>query len=86
MIDPVVAEVTRGGMVESLHRGAWAVVGPGDRLLASAGSIDRPVFPRSAIKAFQCLPAVEAGVVEALPTTANKNMSALPARRWPRRM
>ncbi len=65
MIDPVVAEVTRGGMVESLHRGAWAVVGPGGRLLASAGSIDSPVFPRSAIKAFQCLPAVEAGVVEA---------------------
>ncbi|MEE4236623.1 MAG: asparaginase [Anderseniella sp.] len=62
---PVVAEVTRGGIVESQHRGAIAVVGPGGKLLASAGNIGDPVFPRSAIKAFQCLPAIEAGVVEA---------------------
>jgi L-asparaginase II len=63
--DPVVAEVTRGGIVESQHRGAIAVVGPGGKLLASRGNIGDPVFPRSAIKAFQCLPAIEAGVVEA---------------------
>ena len=64
MIDPVLAEVTRGGTVESVHRGAWAVIGPGGKLLASAGGIDSPVFPRSAIKAFQCLPAMEAGVAD----------------------
>ena len=63
--DPVVAEVTRGGIVESQHRGAVAVVGSGAKLLASRGNIGDPVFPRSAIKAFQCLPAIEAGVVEA---------------------
>ncbi len=64
MTDPVLVEVTRGGIVESVHAGAYAVVGPGGELIASAGDIDRPVFPRSAIKALQCLPAVEAGVVE----------------------
>jgi L-asparaginase II len=63
--DPVLAEVTRGGIVESQHRGAVAVVGSGAKLLASRGNIGDPVFPRSAIKAFQCLPAIEAGVVEA---------------------
>ncbi len=65
MTDPVLVEVTRGGIVESRHAGAYAVVGPGGEVLASAGDIDRPVFPRSAIKALQCLPAVEAGVVDA---------------------
>jgi L-asparaginase II len=65
MANPVLAEVTRGEMVESVHRGSWAVVGPGAGLVSSSGDITTPVFPRSAIKAFQCLPAVEAGVVEA---------------------
>ena len=64
MMDPVLVEVTRGGIVESVHAGAFAVVGSGGELVASAGDIDRPVFARSAIKALQCLPAVEAGVVE----------------------
>jgi L-asparaginase II len=65
MANPVLAEVTRGATVESVHRGSWAVVGPGGALVSSGGDIATPVFPRSAIKAFQCLPAVEAGVVEA---------------------
>lgn len=64
MTDPVLVEVTRGGIVESVHAGAYAVVGRGGELIASGGDIDRPVFPRSAIKALQCLAAIEAGVVE----------------------
>ena len=65
MTDPILAEVTRGGVVESRHAGAYVVIGKGGTLVASAGDIDVPVFPRSAIKAFQCLPAMEAGVAEA---------------------
>lgn len=65
MTDPVLVEVTRGGIVESRHAGAYAVIGKGGTLVTSAGDIDVPVFPRSAIKAFQCLPAIEAGVVTA---------------------
>ncbi len=64
MSDPVIAEVTRGPIVESRHEGSYAVVGPGGALLASAGDIDRPVYPRSAIKAFQAMAALEQGVAD----------------------
>jgi L-asparaginase II len=62
--NPIIAEVTRGGIVESRHTGAYAVVDKDGRLVASAGDIDDPIFPRSAIKAFQCLPLVESGAAE----------------------
>lgn len=64
MSDPVIAEVTRGSIVESRHEGSYAVVGADGRLLASAGDIDRPVYPRSAIKALQAMAAIENGVVD----------------------
>jgi len=64
MSDPVIAEVTRGSIVESRHEGSYAVVGAGGELLASAGDIDRPVYPRSAIKAFQAMAALERGAVD----------------------
>lgn len=62
--DPVLVEVLRGGIVESRHEGAYAVTGPGGALIASAGDIHRPVYPRSAIKAFQCLPVIESGAAD----------------------
>ena len=61
MPNPIIAEVTRGGIVESRHRGAYAVVDSAGRLVESAGDIETPVFPRSSIKAFQCLPVIESG-------------------------
>ncbi len=61
MDDPVLVEVTRGERVESAHRGAFAVLDADGAVIASAGDIDRPVFPRSAVKAFQALPLVEGG-------------------------
>lgn len=64
--NPVLVEVTRGAAVESLHRGAFAVAGPGGMLLAAAGDVETPVFPRSAIKAFQALPLIERGAADAL--------------------
>lgn len=62
--NPVIAEVTRGGIVESRHTGAYAVVDKDGKLVAAAGDIDRAIFPRSAIKAFQCLPLVESGAAD----------------------
>ncbi|MGH6854875.1 MAG: asparaginase, partial [Aestuariivirga sp.] len=59
MFNPVIAEVTRGGIVESRHTGAWVAVDRDGRVAASAGDIEQAVFPRSAIKAFQCLPLIE---------------------------
>ena len=56
MGNPVLVEVLRGGLVESRHAGAVAVVdADGGRVLA-LGEVERPVFPRSAIKALQALP------------------------------
>jgi L-asparaginase II len=54
-------EVTRGGIVESIHYGALAAVDASGRLLLRYGDIDRVVFLRSAAKPFQALPFIEAG-------------------------
>lgn len=64
MPNPVIAEVSRGGIVESRHTGAYAVSDGAGRIVASAGHIDAPVFPRSAIKALQCLPVIESGAAD----------------------
>ncbi|WP_150288054.1 asparaginase [Rhabdaerophilum calidifontis] len=61
---PVLVEVTRGGIVESAHRGAVAVLDAAGRPLLALGDIDRPVFPRSAVKALQALPLIESGAAE----------------------
>jgi L-asparaginase II len=64
MPNPVIAEVTRGGFVESRHTGAYAVMDSAGKLITCAGDTTQAVFPRSAIKAFQCLPLVESGAAD----------------------
>ena len=64
MINPVIAEVTRGGIVESRHRGAFCVIDQSGRVVTAEGAIAAPVYPRSAIKAFQCLAMVESGAAD----------------------
>ena len=66
MANPVVVEVTRGPLVESRHRGAGAVVDADGAIVFAFGEIERPVFPRSAVKAFQALPLVESGAADKL--------------------
>jgi L-asparaginase II len=61
MANPVLIEVTRNDLVESRHRGAFAVIDSSGTVVASAGDIDRPVYPRSAVKSLQALPLVENG-------------------------
>ena len=63
-MNPVLVEAWRGDAVESFHRGAVAVVDADGALVASLGDIDRPVFPRSAIKLLQALPLVESGAAD----------------------
>jgi L-asparaginase II len=70
MDNPVIVEVTRGGVVESRHRGAIAVVDEDGRTVFSLGDIERPVFPRSAVKALQALPLVETGAADRYGLTA----------------
>jgi L-asparaginase II len=64
MANPVLVELTRGGRVESWHRGAVAIADASGRLLWSAGDVDRPIFARSALKMLQALPLVETGAAD----------------------
>ncbi|HEV7259752.1 MAG TPA: asparaginase [Bosea sp. (in: a-proteobacteria)] len=64
MENPILAEVTRGDTVESRHRGAALVIDADGAVVFSAGDIDRPVFPRSAVKAIQALPLLESGAAD----------------------
>ena len=63
--NPVLVEVTRGRpLVESRHRGAIAVVDAQGKRRAAIGDVERPVFPRSAVKALQALALVESGAAD----------------------
>jgi len=65
MANPVLVEVLRGKVVESRHRGAVAVADADGALVLEVGDIERPVFPRSAVKAIQALPLLESGAADA---------------------
>ena len=64
MSGPVLVEVLRGPLVESRHAGAFVVVDANGGVVLSGGDIDRPVFPRSAVKAIQALPLLESGAAD----------------------
>ena len=68
-MNPVLVEAWRGDMVESAHRGALAVFDADGAQLARLGDIERPIFPRSAVKVLQALPLVESGAAERLRLT-----------------
>jgi len=59
--NPKLIEVTRGGYVESVHRGAFAIVNSAGEVVASAGDVMTPIFPRSAVKCLQAIPLIESG-------------------------
>jgi L-asparaginase II len=59
--NPVLVEVTRGGAVESRHRGAAVVVDSRGGRRAAWGDVDAAVFPRSSVKPLQALPLLESG-------------------------
>ncbi len=64
MHNPVLVEALRGTLVETRHSGAVAVIDASGKRVLAIGDIERPIFPRSAIKALQALVLVEAGAVE----------------------
>jgi L-asparaginase II len=72
MANPVVVEVLRGARVESSHRGAGAVVDANGRIVAAFGDVERPIYPRSAVKALQALPLIESGAAERLKLSDNE--------------
>ena len=64
MRNPVLIELTRGALVESVHAGALAVVRADGELVATVGNVASPIFPRSAIKPLQAIPFVETGAAD----------------------
>ena len=67
--NPLLVEALRGGIVESLHRGAVAIVDADGAVHTALGDIDRPIFPRSAVKVLQALPLVASGAADKLQLT-----------------
>jgi L-asparaginase II len=65
MSNPILVELTRGGLVESVHRGGIAVCDANGKVVASLGDIDAPVYSRSSLKPMQAMPLVESGAAEA---------------------
>ncbi len=64
MTNPDLVHAIRGGIVESFHRGAVAIVDADGAVVQSLGDVDRPIFARSACKVLQALPLVESGAAD----------------------
>ena len=65
MANPILVEVTRGELVESVHRGAVAIADASGALRFSLGDVESPIYPRSSLKPIQALPLVESGAADA---------------------
>ena len=59
----VLAKVTRGGLVESLHLGHLIVLNADGSTYLSKGSPELPIYPRSAIKSLQAAAMLKAGLI-----------------------
>ncbi|MFZ2227910.1 MAG: asparaginase [Candidatus Nanopelagicaceae bacterium] len=62
LIGPVLAEVVRGGIVESQHRGHMVLLGADGSVHLSRGNPSLLVYPRSSIKSIQAAAMVRAGM------------------------
>ena len=60
----VVAEVLRGGQVESVHHGVVVAVDVAGSVVAAAGDPERFAYFRSSAKPFQAVPLVESGAAD----------------------
>ena len=65
MANPILVEVTRGALVESVHRGSIAIMDADGNVCLALGDVDTPVYSRSSLKPMQAIPLVESGAAEA---------------------
>ena len=65
MGNPILIDVTRGPVVESSHTGAMAIVDHTGAIRVALGDVERPIYPRSAIKVLQALPLIQTGAADA---------------------
>ncbi len=66
----LLAEILRGGEVESRHLGDFVVADTAASIVQSGGDPQRTIFPRSAIKALQALPLLVSGAADRFALTA----------------
>ena len=59
-------EIRRGDLLESLHCGHAAIVGPDGEVIAAWGDPQTVIYPRSSAKMLQALPLVESGAADDL--------------------
>lgn len=59
---PVLVEVCRGELVESVHRARVAITDPNGQLVAGSGSVSALIYPRSAVKPLQAVGMRRAGL------------------------
>ncbi|WP_120006694.1 asparaginase [Nesterenkonia muleiensis] len=57
------AVVTRGGIIESRHIGSAVLIAPDGTVLQSLGAVQKPMFPRSALKPLQAVASLRAGAL-----------------------
>lgn len=62
--NPVLIEITRGDMVESVHRGTYVVIADTGNVLSFSGDIDKLMYPRSSLKPLQAIPLIETGAAD----------------------
>jgi L-asparaginase II len=62
LVGEVLAKVTRGDLVESLHLGHLIVLNADGSTYSSKGSPELPIYPRSAIKSLQAAAMLNAGL------------------------
>jgi L-asparaginase II len=63
-VQSVLAHVTRGDHIESVHHGSIAVVDSTGRLVAHVGNPDLFLYFRSSAKPFQAIPVIESGAAD----------------------
>ena len=67
--DAPLAAVTRGALVESVHRGRLVVCDPDGNVLQAVGDPGAYIYARSSAKPFQALPLVHSGAADAFGLT-----------------
>jgi len=68
-MNPTLVNVWRGNAIENYHSGAVAIVDAHGRVIWSIGEIQRPIFPRSAIKPLQAIALLDEKVEKKYPLT-----------------
>lgn len=60
--DPILIEVERGGLVESVHRARVVVTDTEGEVAGAIGAVDAPMYPRSSSKPMQAIGMLRAGL------------------------